>query len=104
MGLRRLILLTLGLNLAVFGAAASFDVIRPGPCQGATSYLLAANSGALIRLKPQAEDRLENHIIVFRRQESRGWASQRLLRRFDLHLENSAVRVVNSGVFCREEG
>jgi len=104
MGLRRLILLTLGLNLAVFGAAARFDVIRPSPCQGSTSYLLAANSGALIRLKPQADDRLENHVIVFRRREARGWASQRLLRRFDLHLENSAVRIVNSGAFCREEG
>lgn len=104
MGLRRLILMTLGLSLSALGAAAGFDVIRPGPCQGPTSYLLAANSGALIRLKPQAEDRLENHVIVFRRQESRGWASQRLLRRFDLHLENSAVRIVNSGGYCREEG
>ena len=97
-------MLILGFNLVALGAAAGFDVIRPGPCQGPTSYLLAGNSGALIRLKPQAKDRLENHIIVFRRQETRGWASQRLLRRFDLHLENSAVRIVNSGAFCREEG
>ena len=97
-------MLTLGLNLAVFGAAAGFDITRPGPCHGPTSYLLAGNSGALIRLKPRSEDRLENHVIVFRRQETRGWASQRLLQRFDLHLENSAVRIVNSGAFCREEG
>lgn len=81
-------------------------IVRPGPCAAQTSYLLAENSGALIQA-PQHSSLLSDHTIVFRAQPApspfQGWASQHLLQRFDLQLEEEGVRIINSGAFCLEE-
>ena len=80
-------------------AQADLIVIRPGECAaGATTYLLAPNSQALIKIEEQ-----ENiQYIVFRPQALQGWASQRVLRRFDLEIEEEGLRVFNTGGYCSE--
>lgn len=87
-----------GISFAVAGLGAAGDVVfvRPGPCAAQETYLLAANSAALIRVEDG-----ENGVIVFRRQERRGWASKRLLERYDLRLDEAGTTIVNSGQFCR---
>ena len=97
---RRLILSVLGLMSTSVPVAAEVAVFRPGPCAANTSYLLAANSGALIRVTSADGIGFEDHIIMFRYQPTDGWASQRLLRRFDLQLDDHGTRISNSGVFC----
>ena len=81
-------------------ARAETIVIRPGPCAAQTTYFLAGNSGALIRADGDAVGSFENHVIVFRRNQTRGWASRRLLKRFDLKLNDKGGRISNSGAFC----
>jgi hypothetical protein len=100
---RRLIMLAFWLNCVVVNATAETTVFRPGPCASqAGAYLLASNSGALIRVTPDSQGAATDHVIVFKKQKSmEGWASQRLLRRFDLQLEEGGPRIINSGAFCR---
>ena len=84
-------------------AAAEPTVIRPGPCAThQATYLLAANSGALIRARAGTAGLVGDHVIVFRPKPTTGWASQRLLMRFDLKLDDNGARIVNSGAFCME--
>ncbi len=87
-------------------AAGAWDVavVRPGPCSAqAASYLLAGNSAAIVRVSAEpSTDNSDPIIIVFRPQPTRGWASQRLLSRFDLKLDDSGARIINSGAFCTE--
>jgi len=97
-------MLAFWLNCLVVNATAETTVFRPGPCASqAGAYLLASNSGALIRVTPESQGAASDHVIVFRKKkDSRdGWASQRLLRRFDLQLEEGGPRIINSGAFCR---
>ena len=87
-----------GISFSVAGLGAAGDVVftRPGPCAAQETYLLAVNSAALIRVEDG-----ENGVIVFRRQERQGWASKRLLERYDLRLDEAGATIVNSGQFCR---
>lgn len=101
MGTRRLILLALGLTFLAADSSAETTIIRPGPCAAQETYLLAGNSGALIRVEPDARSGKEDRAIVFRYQPTHGWASRRLLKRFDLQLDDGSPRIVNSGAFCR---
>jgi len=91
------------ISAAALGAANSLtnppEIIRPGPCAGEETYLLAGNSGAIIRITRSGPE--EDRVIVFREQPSKGWASRRLLRRFDLKLDEAGPDIVNSGRFCR---
>ena len=100
---RQIILAALWLNcLAVNETAISSDG-RDKACFGdATTYLLAANSGALIRVESESGKDPNSNVIVFRPQKTHGWASQRLLMRFDLKLDDQGRRIVNSGEFCKE--
>ena len=93
--------LTIASAAAVGAGLAWADtlVVRPGPCAAQTTYLLAGNSGALIRAENGAANR-SSHVIVFRRDHPRGWASRRLLKRFDLKLDDNGGRIFNSGAFC----
>ena len=90
-------------GLAAGAALAGTIVVRPGPCASPEVYLLAGNSGALVRLEPGQGDKPGDHVIVYRRDENRGWASRRLLDRFDLKISDSDVLIVNSGAFCTTE-
>lgn len=82
-------------------AEAATTIIRPGECAGVgQSYLLAVNSGAIIRVAPGNAAAPE--VIVFRPKAATGWASQRLLMRFDLQLDDHGARIINSGAFCKE--
>ncbi len=92
--------MVLGLICAYTPAAAEVAIYRPGPCAAKTSYLLAANSEALIRVTSDDDVGYDDHIIMFRYQATDGWASQRLLRRFDLQLDGGGARISNSGIFC----
>ncbi len=81
-------------------ARAKTIIVRPGPCAAQTTYFLAGNSGALIRTDGDAVGSFENHVIVFRRNQTRGWASRHVLKRFDLKLNEKGARILNSGAFC----
>jgi len=96
----RAVLSVLGLTLASASAAAETVVVRPGPCAAKTTFLLASNSGALVRANSEFPAGYGDHIIVFRYQPTDGWASHRLLRRFDLQLDDGGTRISNSGAFC----
>lgn len=102
MKVRQLILAGIYVNLLAVGATAETTVVtRPMPCQSAAgSFLLGANSGALIRIDEAGSS--ASAIIVYRPMKKHGWASQRILARFDLELEDEGVRVVNSGLRCEE--
>ncbi len=90
-----------GISFAVAGLGAAWDVVvvRPGPCPAEATYLLAGNSAAIIRVEAEAAS-VSDGVIVYREQ-SEGWASRRLLNRFDLRVEEAGSTIVNSGEFCR---
>ena len=100
---RRIIIAGIWLNLIAINATAETTIIQPGPCSGSELYLVAKNSGALIKVDYTAETAANEHVIVFRPQQTQGWASQRLLRRFDLQLGDGGPRVVNTGGFCKRQ-
>ncbi len=97
----RIIVATLGFAVAAAGAAGETLFIRPGPCAAQETYLLAGNSGAIIRVEAAKADDEGERVIVYRRQPRQGWASQRVLKRFDLKLDELGTTIVNSGQFCR---
>lgn len=99
---RRLILAALWIN-CLFATSTAETVSAPSCITPEASYLLAGNSGALIRVAPETEAGRDAHVIVFRPQPARGWASQRLLMQFDLKLDDEGGRIRNTGAFCREE-
>ncbi len=96
MEMGRYILAAISFSVAGAGAFGETLFVRPGPCAAQETFLLAVNSAAIIRRDPSQQD-----VIVFRQQEKRGWASRRLLRRFDLSVAESGPVIVNSGDFCR---
>ncbi len=97
---RRLILATFWLICPPAAAAQGPDM----PCvTPEASYLLAANSGALIRIAPESATDTGDQVIVFRPQLTTGWASQRILMRFDLKLDDKGARIRNTGAFCQEK-
>ena len=94
------------LMILASGAAATAPpkILRPGLCASPHgSFLLAPNSGALIRVDGATPQGPDDRVIVFRPQPLRGWASQRLLRRFDLKIDEAGVTIVNTGGFCSEQ-
>ena len=97
----RIIVATIGFAVAAAGAAGETLFIRPGPCAAQETYLLAGNSGAIIRVEAPKAQADGERVIVYRRRENEGWASQRLLKRFDLRLDEFGTTIVNSGQFCR---
>lgn len=110
----RIIFAGIAFSTAAAGAVGQMRagpiLMRPGPCAAHNTYLLAANSGAIIQIRPDTTG-AQNRSIVFRqREQAAGWASQRLLQRFDLEIAPQAspdaveggVKIINSGQFCRE--
>ncbi len=96
-------MLIAGISFAIAGLGAAGDVVfvRPGPCAAQEIYLLAGNSAALIRVEAARDGGRNDPVIMYRKPDRRqGWASRRLLERFDLRLEDGPV-IVNSGQFCR---
>lgn len=95
----RIIIAGAAFTVAAAGAAGDTLFVRPGPCAAQQTYFLAANSAAIIRVEDADES---EGVIVFRQQPARqGWASKRLLSRFDLRLGDEGATIVNSGEFCR---
>ena len=92
----RYVLAAISFSAAGAGAFGETLFVRPGPCAAQETFLLAVNSAAIIRREPSEQD-----VIVFRKQDDRGWASRHLLRRFDLSVEGAGPVIVNSGDFCR---
>ncbi len=104
MKLRAIIYAALFVEIGVFGAAAAATTIFRPPCySGSRAYLLAANAGAVIDVKEQKGKSSGSAVVIFRPRKENGWASQRLLSRFDLAVElnNNPVVVRNSGQTCR---
>ncbi|WP_425408822.1 hypothetical protein [Hyphococcus sp.] len=97
-----MIIAGIAFSIAAAGAAGDMIVLRPGPCAAQQTFLLAQNSGAIVRVDNETPENPDTSVIVYRRQDRAGWASRRLLRRFDLHLTPGGARIVNSGEFCRE--
>ena len=101
---RRLFVFAFWLNCLAVSATAETRVFSAGSCHShQPSYLLAANSGALIRVQAGSLETINDHVIVFRPKPTTGWASQRLLMRFDLKIEDGRQTVRNTGAFCEEE-
>jgi hypothetical protein len=95
-------------SVAAAGAAGDTLFVRPGPCTAQQTFLLASNSGAIIQVDRETPENPETSVIVYRRGErnsgaNHGWASRRLLERFDLRIEQGGTTIINSGAFCREE-
>ncbi|WP_411818251.1 hypothetical protein [Hyphococcus sp. DH-69] len=97
----RVIIAGVCFSIAGLGAMGQPVIVRPGACAAQDSYLLARNSGAIININLTDPQQGENDVIVFRQHGLDGWASQRLLTRFDLRLEENGPTFRNSGVFCR---
>ena len=90
-----------GISFAVAGLGAAWDVVivRPVSCAAEKTYLLAGNSAAIIRI--EADALADTDGVIVYREQSKGWASRRLLGRFDLSLDDAGATIVNSGDFCR---
>lgn len=106
MKLRTFIYAALFAEIAVLGAAgAATTIVRPPCYSGSRAYLLAANAGAVIDVKDHRDQANGGGaaVVVFRPRKENGWASQRLLARFDLAvaLNDKPVVVRNSGQTCR---
>lgn len=104
MGRRRLLCASTA-ALLIVGAPAHARVFRAEPCQSAYgAYMLAPNSAAIIRIdRPIGADPLrvaQSSVIVYRPTPGRGWASRRLLSRFDVRIEGLSGRVRNLGAIC----
>ncbi len=102
MKLRPMIYGALLVEIAVIGAAAMTTVLRPPCYSGSQAYLLAANAGAVIDVRANEDQTSGAAVVVYRPRVERGWASQRLLSRFDLSVElnNAPVVIRNSGNTC----
>lgn len=89
--------------VALGAAAAATTILRPSCYSGSQAYLLAANAGAVIDVKKHDDGTSRSAVVVFRPRKEKGWASQRLLARFDLAVElnDNPVVVRNSGQTCR---
>lgn len=96
----RIIMGAICFSVAGLGAAGETVFVRPGPCAAPQTFLLAGNAAAIVRIDGRG-DRAEHGVIVYRRQQERGWASRRLLGRFDLSLDEAGPTIINSGKFCR---
>ena len=90
-------------SVAAAGAVGDTLFVRPGPCAAQQTFLLAANSGAIIQVDRETPEKPETSIIVYRRGDREGWASRRLLKRFDLRVKPDGMIIMNSGAFCREK-
>ena len=101
---RHIIIAASWVNLFAVNATAETTIFKRGTCNAPTTILLAQNSGAIIQAVGLEQNESNNHVIVFRDQSLNGWASQRLLRRFDLDLGTEGPRVFNSGSFCSVAG
>ncbi len=104
MKLRPFIYAALFVEVAIFGAAAAGTTILRPPCySGSRAYLLAANAGAVIDVREHEDKSSGSAVVVFRPRKENGWASQRILSRFDLAVElnDKPVVVRNSGQTCR---
>ena len=97
-----MIIAGLAFSAAAAGAAGETIFVRPGPCAARETFLLAANSGAIIQVDDETPEKAETSVIVYRPRDREGWASRRLLGRFDLRIEPDGVTIINSGRFCRE--
>lgn len=97
-----MIIAGIAFTIAAAGAAGDMLFVRPGPCSAQNAYLLAANSGAIIQVDQETPDEAEAGVIVYRPRQGEGWASRRLLRRFNLRIEPDGTTIINSGEFCRE--
>lgn len=104
MKVRHVILGAFYLNLLAVGATAETTVIRGGACERAPdTYLIAINSGAVLSVSPLAEGASgQSAVIVYRPRQARGWASQRLLARFDLEVDGANAAIPNLGVICHD--
>ena len=101
MELGRFVFAGLAVSVAGLGAAGETVFVRPGPCAADQTYLLAGNSGAIIRVEAPSGNKPERRVIVYRDRSDAGWASRSLLGRFDLKLDDQGVTIINSGNFCR---
>ena len=94
-------------SFGVFGASAAhagegtITIVRPGPC----SALEASPAADGLHVSFAASS--DRQVLVVRgpsaAAQRKGWASKRLLRRFDLQFEERGVRIVNASPFCVEE-
>lgn len=82
---------------------AAVIVVRPDVCaQSDRAYLLAMNARAVISVYEHEGAQTGNAVVVFRPRTEDGWASQRILSRFDLvvDLDHRPTVVRNSGAVC----
>ena len=98
MSVRRPILAAVGLNLVAFAASAETIVVRPDPCPLAPNVpkIITLSGVEAVDLNPGRAS--ADHILVLYPLPVRGWASARLLARFDLEGERPSRRRLGS---CR---
>lgn len=86
---------------------ATITIVRPGACAAQANSL----STEMIRLEPATASAPEaagrRTVSVIRpyplAYETKGWAAERLLRRFDLQVAQRGIQIINTSPFCVEE-
>jgi len=99
--------LFVGLLFAGFPPAlAETQIVRPGACapRPAVVYVVRAPAPAPAVFLAEGGDHIRDSVALFVQTHSRGWASRRLLARFDLVPNPDRTIVVNAGPFCTEGG
>ena len=98
MSARRPILAAMGLNFIAVAAMAETIVVRPDPCpiDPEAPRIITLSGVEAVDLNPGRAS--ADHILVLYPLPVRGWASARLLARFDLEGERPARRRLGS---CR---
>ena len=102
MTVRQLVLL-MGLCFVSFAPAlAETHIVRPGKCAPRPAIVFVIREEKPSVFLQNGDDRVRDSVALFLRTHSRGWASRRLLARFDLILSPDRTTIVNAGPFCTE--
>jgi len=84
---------------------AETHIVRSGECAPRPAIVFVVRTaeapGVFHRV---GDDRVRDSVALFLKTHSRGWASRRLLARFDLIPSPDRTIVVNAGPFCTESG
>lgn len=85
----------------------AITVVRPGACSAHASHLSTEATGAAPMVLSVQDTTAMRTVSGFQpyplAYEKKGWAAERLLKRFDLQTTQKGVQIINTSPFCVEE-
>ena len=86
---------------------ATITIVRPGACAAQGNSLSTEMTSPEPAAAPAQRTAVRRTVSVIRPNPSayqtKGWAAERLLRRFDLQTVQGGIQIINTSPFCVEE-